>query len=355
MAFSRPRTSTPLTASLALALGAGVVAPVALGPSVSPALAATAARKVPTARVTSLDGFPTSRRIVLNALTVSAGLRAHTTAKIRVTNTGKAPLSVRAAAVVTARATAVYGPDKVPAPASFRITGVPRRALAPGKHADLMVRYVARAADQTAYRPDRGTLTITTNDPRHRTTRLALAGLREYTGGYHEPSRDDLTAAFGWRTQELAPAAQYRFRPVRKGAASIREVAAFGHTHSTLDLRYRTTGATTRRVLTRGLTTSSSVRPTTVTGAVSAGTVPGSGIFSLFARVRVAGEAQTRDAATLAPGAGHYWRVRVFRDAKGKVVPHRYLLLLDEPVPGGSGNGDFQDEVLLLTGVDLVK
>jgi hypothetical protein len=53
-------------------------------------------------------------------------------------------------------------------------------------------------------------------------------------------------------------------------------------------------------------------------------------------------------------GAAH-WRVRVFHDAKGRVVPHQYLLLLDEPVPGGAGNGDFQDEVLLLTGVDLVK
>lgn len=364
MAFSRPRSYGPLSASLALALAAGVAAPATLGASAAPALAATAAPKVPVARVTSLDGFPSSRRIVLNTLTSRGALRPHNSAKVRVTNTGKAALRLTASAAVIMGARVEYGPSKMVPRAAFRVSGVPHTALKPGAHADLTVTYVATAAaprivngqrQGTAYTPDRGTLTITTNDAKHRIVRIALVGAREYQGGFDEPTRDDLTWAFGWRTQELAPRTQYRFRPVKNGAARIREVAAFGHVSSTLDLRYRTTGTTTRRVLTRGVTASSSVRPTTATGALSAGSVPGSTVFSLFARVRVSGEKHTRDAATLAPGGATYWRVRVFRDAKGKVVPHQYLLMLDEPVPGGPGNGDFQDEVLLLTGVVLVK
>jgi len=349
-AFSSVRAlRRPLTAALALALTGGTALTVA--GSSTPASAASARASV---RVSSLDGFPSRGRLVLNALTSRAGLVPHSSVRVRVANLGRARLTVSASASVTLPAAAVYGSDTSPAAGSFRVTGVPRGGIAPGRSALLTVTYSALAKADSAYTRDAGTLTIRTNDPSHPRVHLAISGLREYEGGHREPELAQLLTSFGWSTRTVSARSAYRFKPVGRSATHVREVAAFGPVGSSLDLR--AAGGSTARILTRRGASSSTVAPLTASGARSMGVVPGSASFRVLARIQVPGERTTRNAGTWGSTAAR-WQVRQILGARGVPLAHTYVLCLDEPNPVGQAapNGDYQDEVLLLTGADLVS
>ncbi|RKS71280.1 hypothetical protein CLV35_3076 [Motilibacter peucedani] len=336
-------------------------------PSSAPSQPATSApQPVPAASV-SLPGSPVSSQLVLNVLASPSSLTPHATGVVRVTNTGTGALTLGSATTAVTSRAIVHKSGQADAEAgtlgSFSVRGVPA-TVAPGASVDLPVTYSATAASTTSwsYSPDLGTLTVATDAPATPTLSVPLAGLRERVPGTGEPWLRDLLHAYAVGsvvpgTLAAVPAtggdvvAARTF--VRAGADPVvlREYAAFGPVSSTLRL---TAGST--QVLTRAASSSSSVLPLQLGGEVPVATVPDAVAGSPFALRAVVtmpdGSADRVAATNTEPGN---WRVLRVRDAAGAVVPGAYLLCLDEPIPGGSPNNDFQDEVFLLTGVAVAS